>query len=661
LGNFTQAEKPVPNNNRIRYNTPAIPVQSVSNPMSSEQQLTLEQAFQLAQQRLSAGDLAQAQSVCAQILKVAPRQPRVLQLMARIALAANQLEVAIQHFQMAVEGVPLDPGLLAEMGNAMLSAGHPEEAARAYERSLGLAPLDAGIVSNLGVALFECGQHDAAIEQLRRALTMDSGMPQFHNNLGHALKELGRLSEAIAVLRAILSKVPNHVESAQNLAHALLDCGQIEEAIAVCRDMLVRFPRTVSLHSAMLTFLLHDPKTTPRTLLEEHRSWNQLHAAPLAGRIPAPANDRSPERRLRVGYLAADLRERSVAYFLEYLLACHDLKEFEVFCYADSQRRSDAGTRRLRQSASQWRSITGMGELRLIELIRKDQIDILVDLTGHFPGSRLLAMACRAAPVQISYLGYPATSGVDALRLRFTDEVADPAGVADAFYSEKLIRLTRSFLSYRPPEDAPAPALPPAKSSGFVTFGSFEPLARINLSVIALWSRAMQQLPTSRLLLRNLSLGDAGTKELLRSRFAENGISADRLDLGAAPQSTREQLELHRQVDILLDPYPYSGMLGTCEALWMGVPVVTLAGASQLGRASASILTHVGLPELVAASADEFVKIAANLAQDPARLASLRSALRERVRQSPLMGGFRFARDIEREYRAAWKRWCSAI
>jgi predicted O-linked N-acetylglucosamine transferase (SPINDLY family) len=396
-------------------------------------------------------------------------------------------------------------------------------------------------------------------------------------------------------------------------------------------------------------------------LWQEHRSWNQIHAAPLAGRIPAPANDRSPDRRLRLGYLSADLRERSVAYFLEYLLACHDPEQFEVFCYAESQRRNDAATRRLRQSASQWRSITGLVDARLIELIRKDQIDILVDLTGHFPGSRLPVLAYGAAPVQISYLGYPATTGLDAIRLRLTDDVADPPGVSDAFYSERLIRLPRCFLLYRPPEDAPQPSAPPAKSSGIVTFGTFEELARINPAVIAIWSRVLHQAPSSRLLLRNLSLTDPGARELLLSRFAEHEIPSSRLDLGPAPLSTRQRLELHSAVDIVLDPHPCSSMLGTCEAAWMGLPVVTFAGASYLSRSSAGILTHVGLSELVGNSADEFVDIAVNLAKDLTKLAALRSTLRERMRQSPLMGGFRFARDVEREYRAAWKRWCGTV
>jgi predicted O-linked N-acetylglucosamine transferase (SPINDLY family) len=396
----------------------------------------------------------------------------------------------------------------------------------------------------------------------------------------------------------------------------------------------------------------------PSAIAEEHRRWNHLHARPLGQFIQSHANDRSPERRLRIGYVSPDFREHSVAFFLAGLLEHHDPFVTEVFCYSDSTTR-DAVTVRLEGLATHWRKIINLSDSRVADLIRRDGIDILVDLAGHTANNRLLVFARNPAPVQVTWLGYPNTSGLDTIDYRITDTFADPLGSTEHLHSERLIRLPLSAWCYRPLEDSPPVNASPVHETGHITFGCFNAMPKINRSLLELWSRILLAVQDSRLLLKNSALGGLPMQEQLRKQFQEMGIGPDRVEMAGRVPDLCGHLATYGRVDIALDTFPYHGTTTTCEALWMGVPVVTLLGRTHVARVGVSLLSNLGHPEWLAPSPHEYVNLAVDLAQDPSRLAALRSTLRKRMEASPLTDSPRFARDIEAVYRDMWRAWCA--
>ena len=366
-----------------------------------------------------------------------------------------------------------------------------------------------------------------------------------------------------------------------------------------------------------------------RSISEEARRWNQQHADPLKHLIKPHDNDRTPDRRLRIGYVSPDFLEHPVGRFMLPLLSGHDRKNYEIFAYA-SMFAADDMTLQLRSQADRWQSIAGLSDEKAAELIRRDGIDILVDLTGHTANNRLLLFARKPAPVQVTYLGYPATTGLDAIDYRLTDVYADPPQLAEKAsleYSEELVRLSTTAWCIHLPQD-PSPNIRP---QGPVNFGCFNNFAKVNPPLLKLWASILKASPGSRLLLKCSGLQSEDTRERLRQLFHDEGVNSERLELISRTSSYAEHLALYHQVDIALDASPYHGTTTTCEALWLGVPVVSLAGNSHVSAVGVSLLSNVGLPDLIARSPDDYVKIAANLAADRPRLAALRSTLRSRV------------------------------
>jgi predicted O-linked N-acetylglucosamine transferase (SPINDLY family) len=351
-------------------------------------------------------------------------------------------------------------------------------------------------------------------------------------------------------------------------------------------------------------------------------------------------------RRLRLGYLSPDFNHHAVAYFIEPVLAAHDRTRVEVFCYA-SVAVPDRFTDRLRGLAEHWRDIARLDDDAAAALIRADNLDLLIDLAGHSARHRLLVLARRPAPVQATWIGYPNTTGLDAIDYRITDAVSDPVGQTEAWHSEKLVRLPANFSCYRPDDDAPAVNNLPAAAAGAVTFGCFNQFAKVTPEVIALWARLLAKLPGSRLLLKSRGLGDPGVAARVQAAFAAAGVGPARLILNGDELSVADHLGLYHKVDIALDPFPYNGTTTTCEALWMGVPVVTLAGSTHVSRVGASLLTHAGLAGWIAATPDDYVARAVAAVRDLPALAALRRGLREQVRTSPLCDAVRFTRGFE--------------
>jgi protein O-GlcNAc transferase len=399
-------------------------------------------------------------------------------------------------------------------------------------------------------------------------------------------------------------------------------------------------------HSNLLLALNYTDRFTPGEILAEHRRWHQLYAAALAPSVSAPSLPYSAERRLRIGYVSPDFNHHAVAYFIAPVLAAHDRSKFEIFCYS-SVATPDRTTDRLRSLAEHWRDIARLDDESAAALIRTDEIDLLIDLAGHTSGNRLLLFARRPAPTQATWLGYPNTTGLDVIDYRLTDATSDPVGETDAYYSEKLIRLPTTFSCYEPDANAPAINPLPATSSGAVTFGSFNNFAKITPDVIALWARLLRELPLARLLLKSRGLSDASVADRIKSTFAKHGVVAERVILNGQEVSVREHLSLYHGVDIALDPFPYNGTTTTCEALWMGVPVVTFAGHSHASRVGASLLTHLGLADWIATTPVDYVAMAVAAAKDLARLADLRGQLRDRMLHSFLCDGVKFTTGLE--------------
>jgi predicted O-linked N-acetylglucosamine transferase (SPINDLY family) len=466
----------------------------------------------------------------------------------------------------------------------------------------------------------------------------------------------GWLDEAIAAFRQLLAVQPNFAEAHNSLGRALAEQGRLDEALAAYRRTLQIRPDYAEAHGNLLLSLHYAPEFDAQTMFEEHCLWGDVHAGPLAPFIQPNTNDRSPDRPLRGGYVSPDFREHSVAFFLENLLACHDPGQIEIFCYADMSR-PDAVTVRLQQHAAHWRRITGLSDAQVAELIRIDRIDILVDLSGHTAHYRLLVFARKPAPVQVSWLGYRDTTGLKAMDYRLTDAHADPPGTTELWHTEQLVRLPDCAWCFRPSEHAPAVSPPPRLRAGHITFGCFNARPKITVPLLKFWADILLGVPGSRLVLENQSLRDISTQQRLRTVMAKAGISSNRIDLENPTPELADHLASYGRVDIALDTFPYHGTTTTCEALWMGVPVVSLSGKTHPSRVGVALLKNVGLPELVAPTPEDYVQRTVELATDLPRLDGLRSTLRQRMQASPLMDAPRFARHIEAAYRMMWHKW----
>ena len=619
--------------------------------------MTVAQAFELAVQHHQAGRLAEAEPLYRQILTVAPQHPDAMHLLGVIAHQLGQDEVAMQIILQAIALKPTAPMFYSNLGQVYRKVGRPDEAIAAFHQALQLSPDYADAYNNLGNVYNDRGQLHDAIAAFRRGLQIQPDCPEACVNLGGALADLGQLDEAIAAYREALRLRPDYADALDYLGDALLHQGCHKEAIEACRRAVQLNPNHSYAHSHLLFGLHYLPDLDAKEIFAEHLRWAAAHATPLAGGITQHRNDRDPGRRLRIGYVSPDFLEHPVAFFLDGLLGAHHLENVEIFCYANI-RREDATTGRFRQLAGQWRMIAGRSDEQVAEQIRQDGIDILVDLSGHTGHHRLLVFARKPAPIQVSYLGYCDTTGMAVMDYRLTDAHADSPGATEHLHTEQLVRLPDSAWCYRPSEQSAPVSPPPVLRSGHITFGCFNARPKITDAVLGLWSRLLLSVPGSRLLLKNLGFREPSVQQRTRSLLADVGITPDRVELVGWAPTLAEHLNYYNQVDIALDTFSYHGTTTTCEALWMGVPVVTQAGRTHVSRVGVSLLTTVGLPELIAADDEDYLRIAVRLASDVNVLAALRSTLRSRLSASPLLDAPRFARHVEQAYRQMWRTWC---
>ena len=566
----------------------------------------------------------------------------------------GRLDEALVCYQAALR---LDPAALAThlyLGNALAELGRAQEALVYYREALRLGPNNPETHNNMGVALKSLGRMDEALACYQEALRLDRDFTNALGNLGNIFAHQGRLQEASSAYERALQLAPD-AEVHSNLGKVLLAQGQLESACVQYRAALRLAPAHAEAHSNLLFALNYVATQDPDALLAEHKRWGELHAQ---ASVPADfTRPRDPERRLKIGYVSPDLRKHSVAYFMESLLATHDPAQVEVFCYAHVEL-SDEVTQSLKGRVEHWRNIWGMADAAVAETIRSDGIDILVDLAGHTAHNRLGVFTLRPAPVQVSYLGYPNTTGLPQMDYRLTNAWADPPGQAPC-HTETLVHLPRGFLCYTPPRAAPAVDTLPLARARHVTFGSFNALPKIGPTVIALWAQLLRAIPDARLILKNTSLRDTATREHYARLFQDHGIAPHRLEWVAWLPASVDHLALYNRIDIGLDTFPYNGTTTTCEALWMGVPVVVLAGSRHAGRVGVSLLEGIGLAELIAQTPEQYIELAVRLADDRNRLGHLRRQLRARMLQSPLCDARAHSRDIEAAYRQMWQRWCA--
>ncbi|MDB5329844.1 MAG: tetratricopeptide repeat family protein, partial [Phycisphaerales bacterium] len=579
--------------------------------------IAVQQAVERAHRHLAVGQLAQAEALYRQALNASPRHHEALHYLGVVALRVRQFEAAI--------------GLMRQ--------------------SIGEAP---GIVvyrTNLGLALAEARRFEDAIVCQRQVIALAPTAPGAHSNLGDSLAALGQRESAIECYRKELSLHPASGKVWSNLGVDLGGTGRIPEAIACYRRSIALLPGISAIHSKLLMLLHFDPQADAASIRDEHRRWADRHAAPLSSEIRPHPNDRAPGRRLRIGYVTPDFWLHVVGRAMLPVLANHDHGRFEVFCYSAATF-PDAMTHQLKSHADVWRETADLSDAQLAEQIRQDQIDVLVDLTLHMGGSRMLTFARKPAPVQITYVGYAASTGLPAMDYRITDIHLDPPETPSDG-PERLLRLPHCYWAYRPPTQTPDVGQLPALRNGYVTFGSFNNFRKINPGVIDVWARLLRELPGSRLTL--LLRGGTANEHVYRL-FEHQGVPREQIRL-LPFQPLDAYFQLYQEVDISLDPFPYNGGITSLDSLWMGVPFVTLAGRRAVSRAGLSLLTNLDLPDLIAHSADEYVQKTLDLARDTGRMDHYRQSLRARMLGTALMNEQQFTRDLEALYSEAWDRW----
>lgn len=562
----------------------------------------------------------------------------------------GQLDAAIDCFNRGLALSPNFAQLHFNLGNALRDRGRFKEAIASYQRALELNPGDADVLLNLGYLLHLAEDRlDDALDAYDRALQLKPDFAEAHLNRGNVLRDQSRLAEALDAYDRALQLKSDLAEAHLIRGNVLMDQARLTEALDAYQEALRLRPNWGDAYRNYLFCLNFDPAQDDAALAEAHRLWGERHA-PLPEAFTTYPNSRDPDRPLRVGLVSADFGRHPVGFFLDRVLAAAT-GGVQYICYAE-RLREDKLTERLRAHACAWRPTIGVPDRQLAELIRADGIDILTDLAGHTAGNRLGCFRFRPAPVQVHWAGY--CHSIPLMDYSIWDPIQVPVS-QERWFVERIVRLPDVRWCYAAPDYAPAVSDPPVLQRGYVTFGSFNNLAKVNGAVIDLWLRVLEAVPRSRLLLSWPTLADPNERARLASAFSGRGLDLCRLELRRGSREHAGVLGEYSEVDIALDPFPFSGCLTTCEALWMGLPVVTWPHSRPVSRQSQTLLTAIGRTEWVARDAGNYVQIAASLAADSDRLVALRREQRARMAASPLCDGPGFARNLEEIYRTIWR------
>ncbi len=666
------------------------------------------------------GALPEALAACRRAQRLRSKDVDVLNELCAILFLSGEYPEALAVAEEGLAQAPAHVLLLNNLGMIQSELYQHEDAARTFERVLEQSPDHVHARRNLARVLHSLGRDEEAIDAFREALRQQPDFARAHHDLAVTLIARERYAEALAHLEETLRLRPDFAQARQNLAIALIAegkeaeaqqhmeealrlqpadlaylevwmkvaplaetlraCeraaqavaatqkgqllqataeayllhGRVEEALACCRRGLELPGATPVLHSHLLLNLHYISEPSHAEIFQAHEQWAEQHGTGQPVTLSPNRRGGRGKRPLRVGYLSSDFRRHSVAYFIEPILAAHDRAEVQPVCYYD-RRRADAVTCRIHQQVESWRDIWTLSDRQVADQIERDQIDILVDLEGH-TGRRLTLFARKPAPVQVTYLGYPDTTGLPAMDYRLTDGLADPKGQTEPWHTETLVRLAPCFLAFEPPDAVPIEPACPLRTGEPVTFGSLNNIAKISNACLDLWAQLLRHAASSRLLLKARGFRDPDTREYFCERFAARDVDPARLLLVADLPSLSEHLEVYNRIDVALDTFPYHGTTTTCEAAWMGVPTVSLASTTHASRVGVSLLSVLGLEANVANTPDAFAEKACALAEDPARLEDLRAGLRQRMRDSALLDHAGFTRRLEAAYREMWER-----
>lgn len=579
--------------------------------------------------------------------KAARMNPNVAYIWFRQGKLLNGLKRYVEAIPILEKAIAM-PGVLGEyfyeMGLALHMSKRFPEALQNYEKALAAGYNTAALQCNRGVIFKELRRGGNAIMAFHSAVKMDPSNVSYLNNLGAAALELGLNSEALGCFEEAARQNPKLPTAQNNIGNLLKDRARGMDALPHYRKAMELDPENHDTQSNYLLCHMYLPEIDPKLVFEEHRKWGVAKAkkTPPAFKF----KPRTPGAKLRVGFLSPDLCHHPVAHFIEPLFREYDRSQFEFVAYGD-QRKSDDYSERFAQQVDLWRETCSLNDQALAKQIHEDRLDILFELSGHTAYNRLPILAMKPAPLQASYLGYPGTTGLPTIDFRITDALVDPPGMTEKFHTERLIRLPRCAWCYEPDAISPEVGPSPVLKNGYITFGCFNNMAKLNRALFDMWSEILLQVPGSHLRLKAKTLTDEGVKEELKNYFLEKGIAAERLDFFGHTRKIHEHLAHYNEVDIALDSYPYHGTTTTCEALWMGCPVVTRAGTTHVSRVGVSLLDAVGLQEFVCDSAKSYIAKTLELASDITRLSGMRAGMRQRLRASPIMDAPAFARDFE--------------
>jgi protein O-GlcNAc transferase len=588
--------------------------------------------------------------------------PQLAETQFNLGLALQALKVhqsAMECFSRAAKLRPQWGDAHYRLAGTLLTLHKPDMAIEAYRSAIAADPNHARALNDLGGVLQSKEQYEEAIWAHERAVLLRPEFAEAWYNLALAYRGAQRLADAAGALRKAVQFRPDFPDAWNNLANALKNLGELDEAIRCYQKTLDLRPDFAEAHSNLLLMSLYSPGSDPASIKRNMIGWNDRHAAPLAKFIRPHSNDRSPNRRLRIGYVSPDFCGHIVGLMLYPLFHEHDPAEFEVYCYANLVC-DDWLTARYRRSSRGWQNIRHDPDEAAAEFVRRDRIDILVDLAGHTANNRLKIFACKPAPIQVTFGGYPGGTGLSAIDYHFTDPHLDPVGLTEDHYVEKLIRMDGSFWCYEPQlmqTDGNRDVHPlPAVINGYVTFGCLNNFCKVNDGTLAAWAKVLNAVADSHFL---MMAPPGPQRQRILDKFSAHGVNPKRIEF-VPYQQRQNYLDTYNRIDLGLDTLPYNGHTTTLDAMWMGVPVLTRIGRTAPGRAGYSHLRQINLPELAAENDEQFVAIAAKLAGDWSAMVDLRATLRQRMLNSPLTDARRFARNVESAYRQIWRQWCQA-
>lgn len=605
----------------------------------------VDRLFDKANSCALAGHRQLAIDLYQEVIALCSDYPNVYYILGLAYLERNELNAAIDAFKCALHQVPDSLDVLNNLGSALANSGQIKEAINYFRRALSLMPESANIHNRLALAYAYLNQGQEAYQHYFKALELDPDSSAVHCNLGNLLLMHGELTKAAYHFTKSLDIGDDKVGSLHNLARILSYRGNNAEALQ-CFEMALEIKPDyrLAINNLLLT-LNYMPEFSAEDVVAYH---NRL--------APFENNDSGigPIQRVqggkrRIGYLSPDFRTHSVCYFLEPVLQHHNREIFEIYCYSNTLV-PDSTTERLKSYGYNWRDIVGLSDQQVSTMIQNDKIDILVDLAGHTAGNRLAVFAQKPARIQASWIGYPNTTGLPQMNYFIADDLTLPVGGVAELFQEKIIRLPAIFSCYSPPPEAPPVSSSPAMTNGYVTFGCFNNNAKISMDIVKCWSRILLECPESHLYLKNHALTDVESWTRYMDIFKDFGIEPYRITLRGYTSDKTSHLAEYAHIDIALDTFPYNGTTTTCEALWMGVPTITLAGVNHASRVGLSFMTNVGLPEYVARNYSDYIDIALKCAATPHLLEELRYGLRERTKASPLMNAQRFTLDLEQAY-----------